>query len=151
MFAPILIGGTEEIVGNAAAVFTEAILVKLRMLLRREALDVPVLFTERLSNSVLAVCLGFRDNSQLIAVNARCKADPELIAHTMIEEFVHAQQRLDKVNFEEQRRLFAYHERPYEQEAKRIATATLGYEPTAYDVDLQREEPTGILFNKSNH
>lgn len=84
----------------------------------------------------------------MVVINARCKADPEVLAHTLVEEFVHAQQRLNGVDFEAQRRQYAYRERPYEQEAKRIATETLGYEPDEFDTHLVREEPTGVLYDQ---
>ena len=67
------------------------------------------------------------------------------MAHTLVEEFVHVQQIRDGVDFEALRLRFAYHERPYEQEAKRIATDVLGYEPDAYEVYLLREEPDDLL------
>ena len=55
-----------------------------------------------------------------IAINARFKADPEMLTHTIVEEYAHAQQVLDGVDFEAQRRRFPnYADRPYEIEAKR--------------------------------
>ena len=103
-----LLGGDEQDIGDSKAVFTEMMLQRLKETLSAEALTTPVLFTEKLSNSTLAGCIGFRDRSQVIAINARCKADPELLAHTRVEEFVHAQQRLEGVDFENERRRLAY-------------------------------------------
>ena len=138
-------GGHEEIFGDARSVFTETTLLRLQDHCTDQALSVPILFTERLSNRVLSVCIGFRDGTQVVAVNARFKSDPELIAHMLVEEFVHAQQRLDGVDFDEQRRKYSYEDRPYEQEAKQIATDTLGYSPEGYDVILSRDEPSDVL------
>ena len=146
-----LIGGTEENLGGAEFVFTKAVVHDLRTVLSSEALATPVLFTERLSDAALAVCIGFRDGTQMIAVNARFKADPEVMAHTLVEEFVHAQQRLNGVDFDSQRRNYAYHERPYEQKAKRTASEILGYDPQGYDIYLQREQPSDTIFDTQAH
>lgn len=143
-----LTGGTEEIVGDATDVFGDAVLLRLQQVISAEALATPVVFTERLSNDVLAGCIGFRDNTQVIVINARFKADPEVIVHTIAEEFVHAQQRLDGVDFELQQTQFAYHERPYEIDAKRIATDIIGYEPRASQTILKREPPRDGPYDK---
>lgn len=132
--------------GSAEQVFEEAVLAKLRATISVQALLTPVYFTEILSNRVLAACLAFQDSSHAIAINARFKADPEVIAHTLVEEFAHVQQLLDGVDFEAQRHQFAYHERPYEQEAKQTATDLLGYDPgEEYDVILVREERDNVI------
>jgi hypothetical protein len=121
-------------------------LAKLRVPLSELALSTPVFFTERLSNRVLACCISLRSGSDVIAIKARFKADPEVIAHTLVEEFAHVQQIIDGVDFETQRHQFAYHERPYEREAKRIATDMLGYDPgDEYDVVLLREELDDVI------
>lgn len=108
----------------------------------------PVFFTEKLSNRVLAGCLRLQNGSHIIAINARFKADPEVLAHTLMEEFAHVQQIIEGIDFATQRRQLAYHERPYEQEAKRIAVEILGYEPDEYDAYLLREEPSGSLYDR---
>jgi hypothetical protein len=89
------------------------------------------------------------DGSRIIAVNVRFKVDPELLAHALVEEFAHAQQVLDGVDFEAQRRQFPdYATRPYEQEAKRVASEILGYTPEGYAVQLLRDEPAGVLYDR---
>ncbi len=118
---------------------------RLSLTLSATALKTPVLFSERLSNRLLATSLGFRDGSQLIAINSRFKVDPELMAHTLVEEFVHSQQRLDGVDFVTQQQQFSYAERPYEVEAKRIATDVLNYEPGDYEIYLVREQPAELI------
>jgi hypothetical protein len=138
-------GGNEIVIGDASAVFAEGVHSKLSDALSMAALATPVLFTERLSNRLLATCLGFRDGAQLIAINARFKVDPELMAHALVEEFVHAQQRLDGIDFVAQQQQYSYAERPFEQEAKRFATNLLGYDPDAYDVLLLREQPEIVI------
>lgn len=55
---------------------------------------------------------------------------------------------LDKVDFAAPRSQFAYDERPYEIEAKRIATEILGYNPDEYAPVIRREEPEGILYDR---
>ena len=84
---------------------------------------------------------------RLVVVNTRFRVDPDVMAHTLIEEFVHAQQTLDKVDFAAQRSQFAYNERPYEIEAKRIAAEILGYDPAEYETYLRRDEPNGALYD----
>src|SRR6266576_3921450 len=69
-------GGTEETVGDARAIFTVLILQQLQHHLSPEALAVPFLFTEQLRDRVIAVSIGYRDNTQIVAVNARFKIDP---------------------------------------------------------------------------
>jgi hypothetical protein len=62
------------------------------------------------------------------------------MAHALVEEFVHVQQQIDGTDFDGQRRQFAYDDRPYEIDAKRIATEVLGYVPDAYETVLLRDE-----------
>lgn len=135
-------------VGDAESVFEEPVLRSLRRYVGEAALSTPVLITERISNRILAGCINLTDGSSVIAVNARLKFDPELMAHALIEELVHAQQQLDGVDFEEQRRRFPYEERPYEIQAKQLATEVLGYEPEPCDVQLLRDEPPDLLDNR---
>ena len=85
--------------------------------------------------------------ARLVAVNARFKIDPDVLTHTLLEEFAHTQQVLDGLDFEAQQRAFAYAERPYEQTAKQLATDILGYDPTDYDVFLLRDAPSGPLYD----
>ena len=82
-----------------------------------------------------------------VVLNMRFKVDPDVLVHTLIEEYVHSQQVLDKVDFEREREQFAYAQRPYEAEAKRIATEVLGYNPAACETYLMREEPPPPLYD----
>jgi hypothetical protein len=137
----------EQPFGDAGSIFTESMLTILQQHFRSEVLQTKAFFTERLSNRVLAACL-VRGGSCIIAINTRFKVDPEILAHTLLEEFAHVEQVFAGVDFETQRRMLAYQNRPYEQEAKRIATAILGYDPDDYDVYLIREEPIGFLYDR---
>ena len=132
---------------NAEAVFTPEGIRQLRQHLTDTALQTPVVLTERLSNRVLAVHLVQNHVERFVVVNARIKVDPDVLAHTLVEEYVHSQQVLDRVDFERQRQQFAYYERPYEQEAKRIATEILGYSPDDFEFFPMRAEPAGILYD----
>ncbi|GEM_PF-3531906 len=143
-----LLGGDETRFGSAQEVFQLPLLNRLRSVLQEDALQVPVLFTERLSNRVLAVCLQLQRQTCVIAINARFKIDPEVVAHTLIEEFVHVQQVLNGVDFQAQRQQYAYHDRPYEKEAKQTAINVLGYELENYTAILLREEPAGNLLDQ---
>jgi hypothetical protein len=141
-----LAAGDEGIIGSASDVFEIGIIAKLRISLSETALATPVFFTDRLSNRILACCISLRNGTHIIGINSRFKTDPEIIAHALVEEFVHVQQILDGVDFETQRKEHVYAERPYEQQAKQIAAEILGYDPTdAYDTILIREVPSGIL------
>lgn len=140
-----MLGGDESTVGDAQSVFTASVIASLHTHCSDQALSIPILFTERLSNRTLAVCIGYRDGAQVTAVNARFRADPESIAHTLVEEYVHAQQRLEGVDFEEQRAHYSYSDRPYEQQAKQVATDILGYAPYDHSTILLREEPPDII------
>jgi hypothetical protein len=140
--------GDDEPFGDASQIFTEPILTAMRNRLSMEVLTTSVFFTERLSNRILAARLHVRNSFFAIAINARFIIDPEVLAHALVEEFAHVQQTLDGIDFVTQREQFAYHERPYEQEAKQIATEILGYEPDAYDARLLRDEPVGSLFDR---
>ena len=77
----------------------------------------------------------------------RFKVDPDVLLHALVEEYVHSQQVFDKVDFEQQRAQFAYAERPYELEAKRIATEILGYDPDSYETYLVREEHSDVYYD----
>jgi hypothetical protein len=135
-----LLTANDTPIGSATSVFEEPIIGLLRSYVSDAALSTPILFTERLSNRVVAACINLHDNSSVIAINARLKCDPELLAHALIEELIHAQQQIEGLDFEAQRRQFAYEDRPYELMAKRIATDVLGYEPEACEVYLLRNE-----------
>ena len=141
-------GGNEEPIGNANAVFSPGACAALENRLGPETLAVPVLFSDRLSNRSLANNIAFKNGSQCIVINARFRTDPEILAHSLVEEFAHAWQRLNNVDFDAQSSQFAYADRPYEIEAKRIATEILGYEPGDYDTYIQREEPEGVLYDR---
>jgi hypothetical protein len=117
----------------------------MRQRFQSEVLMTPVFFTERLSNRILAVCIRLQSGANTIGINARFKVDPEVMAHTLVEEFAHVQQIADGLDVEAQQRHFAYHERPYEREAKAISTEILGYEPDLYEALLIRDEPHDIL------
>jgi hypothetical protein len=121
---------------DAFAIFTLEGLQALRRFVSEEALQTSVVLTERLSNRGLAVHLVIGAEGRAIAVNTRFRIDPDLLTHALLEEYSHTQQVLDKIDFETQRRQFAYQDLPFEQEAKRIATEILGIEPNEYDVYL---------------
>lgn len=74
-----------------------------------------------------------------------------MLAHVVIEEFAHAQQMLDNVDFAAQRSQFAYNERTYEIEAKHIATKIVGYDPGEYAPYIRREEPDGVLYDRAKN
>lgn len=141
-------GGDDEIFGSAESVFTKPLLEKLHGELAPQVLTMPVFLTEHLSNRVLAVCLRRRTNECVVAVNSRFRVDPEVMAHTMVEEFAHAQQIHDGLDVEAQRKQFAYQDRPYEQEAKQFAVRILGYPLEQYENKLARDEPIGILLDQ---
>ena len=143
------LGGSGEPIGDAHSVISEAVCTALQSRLGSETLAIPVLFTERLSNRVLAGNFALKDGSQRIVINARFKVDPKIMAHMIVEEFAHAWQREQGVDFAAQRSQLAYDERPYEIEAKRIATEILGYDPDAYETYIQRDEPEGILYDRA--
>lgn len=142
-----LLGGNDSPIGAANAVFKQELIDRLKQYAGAEALGVPVMFTERLSNRLLAACIGLRDGSRIIAVNARFTVDPEVLAHTIIEEYIHAQQMADGVDFANQRQQFEYAERPYEIEAKSMADLTLGFAPGDFATFLVRDEPDGPLYD----
>ena len=142
-------GGDGESIGDARAVFSEAICAALQARLSAETLKVFVLFSEQLINRLLAGSVSLQDGSQCVVINSRFKVDPEILAHTIVEEFVHAWQRIEKVGFAAQSIEFAYADRPYEIEAKRIATEILGYAPDEYEPYIRREEPDGVLYDRA--
>ena len=136
-------GGRDEESADADAVFTEKVFQALRTYLCEEAFITPILLTETLSNRVLAVHLTGKSGERLIAVNTRFRVDPDVVAYTLIEEFVHTQQVIDGIDFATQRSQFSY-----EIEAKRIATEILGYDPGDYETYIRRDEPEGVLYDK---
>lgn len=139
--------GTEErFLGEASEAFEEAILSELRASVSEEALQTRIIGTDDLSNRIGLACIELQDASCLIVVNTRFQFDAEHLAHALIEEVVHVQQILDKVNFEEQRQKYTYEERPYELEAKQIATTLLGYNASEHVPLMRRPEPqVGLL------
>lgn len=142
-----LLGGNDTAVGDASAVYEPAFVERLCKHLSAASLAVPVMFTERLSNRVLAACIGLRNGSMVIAVNARFAVDPEVIAHTLVEEFLHAQQIENGLDFADQRQRYAYAERPYEIEAKSIAGEIMGFAPGDFATLLLRDEPDVPLYD----
>jgi hypothetical protein len=139
--------GEDRELPDAASVFTPEGLHLLREHITEEALKAPVVLTERLSNRVLAVHLVQNAVERFVVLNMRFKVDPDVLVHALVEEYVHSQQVLDKIDFEQQREQFAYAERPYELEAKRIATAILGYDPDTYETYLMREEHSDVHYD----
>ena len=107
LYARIL-DGDDRTVANASLIFNPEALSLLRDRLSNEALATEIVLTDRLSNRVLAVHLMTRSGVRLIAVNARFKVDPDILTYALLEEFVHAQQIIDGVDFETQRQNFAY-------------------------------------------
>jgi hypothetical protein len=140
--------GNDKEVGDAYAIFEGETLQDLQRILGEEALQTQVVFTDNLSNRNIAIHLTLNEEISLIAVNARFKFDPEILAHALVEEFAHAQQVHDKIDFASQRRQYAYADRPYEIEAKQIATDVLGYEADYYESYLMREEPESDLYDR---
>lgn len=139
--------GEDKEIPDAEGVFTPEGIQKLLKYLSSEALKTPVVLTERLSNRVLAVHLVQNEVNRFVVVNARFKVDPDVLAHTLIEEYVHSQQSINKTDFKQQREQYSYSERPYESEAKRIASEILGYDPDNYESFLTRDAPSGILYD----
>ena len=140
-------GGEDQELADAASVFTQEGLRQLREHITEDALKAPVVFTERLSNRILAVHLVQNTGEGYVVLNMRFKIDPDVLVHALIEEYVHSQQVLDGIDFVQQRAQFAYAERPYELEAKRIATAILGHDPDGYDTYLVREEHSDFYYD----
>jgi hypothetical protein len=144
-------GGEDNVIGDAIDVFEVTYLSTLRTQLRIDALETKVVLTDRLSNRVLGTFLKMGEHERAIAINARFKMDPEMLLHTLLEEYAHAQQAIDNLDFAEQRRLFPnYSERPYEIAAKRLAEELSGYALDDYDTYLRREAPNGILYDRVN-
>jgi hypothetical protein len=143
-----LLGPPDVEVGNAFDVFSASGIEALQQTISDQALHTPVVLTERLSNRVFAIHIVMGADESVIALNTRFRVDPDYLVHALLEEFAHAQQFLDRVDFEAQRIAYPYSERPYEQKAKHIATDILGYDPSEFDVYLVREEPAGILYDR---
>lgn len=145
------VGGGDDEIGDSTAIFEPAFLQILRTQLSEHALETEVVLTDLLTNRRFAVMITMKNEQRVIAVNARFKADPEMLAHALVEEYAHAQQVLDRVDFEEQRRQYPdYNDRPYEQQAKQLATDLLGYPLDDYDVYIRRNEPDGTLYDRVN-
>ena len=142
--------GADRQVENASAIFEDQTLHLLERRLSIRALATPLVFTDYLSNRVLAIHAHMQDGTQTIAVNVRFKIDPEMLAHALVEEYAHAQQVLDGIDFATQKQQFPdYTARPYEQEAKQIATEILGYTPENYTAYLLRDEPPDNLYDRA--
>jgi hypothetical protein len=105
------------------------------------------MFAERLSNRLLAACIRLRSGARLIAINARFSVDPEVLTHTLIEKYIHAQQMENGVDFVGQRHRYSYAERPYEIQAKALGDELLGFAPDAFDTLLLRDEPATLLYD----
>lgn len=143
------LNGADREIESAFEVFEGQTLETLKRGLSSHALSTSVTLTDRLSDRVLAIHTLSDSGATGILVNTRFKVDPEILLHTLIEEYVHAQQVLDGVDFEDQRQQFStYYDRPYEQEAKRIASEILGYKPDEYVAYLLREEPIDPLYDR---
>lgn len=142
-------GGEDNVIGDAANVFEEPFFLTLQAHFDIETLGTKVVLTDKLSNRVLGTFLQMGERESAITINARFKMDPELLLHTILEEYVHAQQAINKLDFAEQRHLFPnYNERPNEIEAKRIAEQLAGYAFDDYDTYLRRPEPDGLLYDR---
>ena len=141
------LGGDDEPFGDAETVFQESFLTRLLPWLGADTLQAQVFFTDRLSDRTLAGCLVLRRGGCVIAINSRFRVDPEMMMHTLVEEFTHVKQINAGVDFEGQKRQFTYQNRPYEIEAKQTASQALGYEPADCDVLLVRDAPPGPLFD----
>jgi hypothetical protein len=144
-----LYGGDEQEIGTAADIFEGDAWQRALEETSREALGTPVLLTDRMSDRTLA---GYVTTSnptipRAILINTRFKVDPEVLAHALAEEVVHAQQDIDGVDFVGQKAAYAYADRPYEQDAKARATRIVGYEPENYADYKRREVPGGMLFD----
>lgn len=126
----------DRTVADARQVFHPDAIALLREQWSAEALGTPIVLTDRLSNRVLAVHLTHVDGTRIIAVNVRFKVDPDVLTHTLLEEFAHTQQVIDGLDFDTQRREFVYSDRPYELAAKQLATDILGYSPDDYAAAL---------------
>ena len=131
--------------GVAEDVFEGETLVKLKSKVSNKALQTPLVGTDRWSNRSGVACLqlasGVESRTSIIVINTRFRFDAEYLAHALIEEIAHTQQRIDGVDFEAQQVRFVYEERPYEQEAKQMATDILGYDATEHEPTCVREEP----------
>lgn len=142
-----LLDGPDKDVGTGYDIFEGEALQRLAANVSNAALQTHVFLTDNLSNKASAVCLTYRNGPPQIVVNARFHFDAEELLHTLAEEFVHVQQVMDGVDYQEQRRLFAYADRPYEIQAKQIATGVLGYEPEKCEAILWRDEPLTGLYD----
>jgi hypothetical protein len=141
-------GDEERELCHAKEVFEETILNRLRARVGEEALQTRIVGTDDFSNRIGTVCISLQDGSCLIAINTRFQFDAEHLAHALIEEMVHVQQTLEGVDFSEQRQTYAYVDRPYEREAKQIATAILGYDASEHVPLMKRPEPQQGLLDK---
>jgi hypothetical protein len=141
------IGGDGEPFGDASVIFSPNSLALFSQSLRPGAFSTPVLFTELLSNRTLAGYIIIPDAQDVIAINARLRVDPELLTHALLEEFVHAHQIIEGLDYAKQQVDFPYEDRPYELEAKALATSLLGWEPDERTLSQLRPVPPGPLFD----
>jgi hypothetical protein len=141
-------GDEERELGQAKDVFEEPILNRLRARAGEETLQTHIVGTDDFSNRIGTVCIRLQDASCLIAINTRFQFDAEHLAHALIEEIVHVQQTLEGVDFTAQRQTYAYADRPYEREAKQIATAILGYDASEHIPLMKRPEPKMGLLDR---
>ena len=91
------IAGEDRELPDAASVFAVEGMRQLREHITEEALKAPVVLTERLSNRVLAVHLVQNAVERFVVLNVRFKVDPDVLAHALVEEYVHSQQVLDNL------------------------------------------------------
>lgn len=93
------------------------------------ALNIPILFTDHLSNNTPAVFVETSNPNapRAIIINARLRLDPEFLTDTLVEEVIHAQQSLDGADIQADKRRYAYKDSPLEQAAKAESKAILGY------------------------
>lgn len=141
------LNGPDKTVGTAYEVFEGEALQRLVEHINIPALHTPVVLTDNLSNRLLAGHISFQDGFHMIAVNVRFKVDAEILLHTLAEEFAHAQQVTDGVDFAAQRQQHPYAQRPYEIQVRQIATVILGYVPGNYEAILWRAEPLSGLYD----
>lgn len=85
------IGGDDLTVGSAYEIFEDPIIVKLISRLDEQALETEVILTDNLSNRLFGAQITLRSGDRFILINFRFKADAEMLAHTLVEEYAHVQ------------------------------------------------------------
>ena len=116
-------------------------------------MDTPILFTDYLSDNTPAVFVETSNPNapRAIIINACLRLDPEFLTDTLVEEVIHAQQSLDGVDIQADKRRYSYKDSPLEQEAKVKSKAILGYaeEDTLYfQQHSERGEPSNLIDSK---